>query len=195
MLDVVVYYGRRFDRKDGHMISGSLAERLRVLRAQRGMTLVEAAEQAGVGRDTLSDLERGRRHPVMPTLAKIAKGYGVSVEDLLAVNLEWASTPDLDTFNRKASEASSEELRDLIIRLTAGLPSAATLEDLRERPSDPTRVTRALDIARIHLIGDVLRARGEEPPERIAVAIRQWQKAMTPPPDEESRRDEGHGAA
>ena len=65
------------------MISGSLAERLRVLRAQRGMTLVEAAEQTGVGRDTLSDLERGRRHPVMPTLAKIAQGYGVPVEDLL----------------------------------------------------------------------------------------------------------------
>ena len=65
------------------MISGSLAERLRVLRAQRGMTLVEAAEQAGVGRDTLSDLERGRRHPAMPTLAKIAQGYGVPVEDLL----------------------------------------------------------------------------------------------------------------
>ena len=64
-------------------MSGSLAERLRVLRAQRGMTLVEAAEQVGVGRDTLSDLERGRRHPVMPTLAKIAQGYGVPVEDLL----------------------------------------------------------------------------------------------------------------
>jgi transcriptional regulator with XRE-family HTH domain len=47
------------------------------------MTLVEAAEQTGVGRDTLSDLERGRRHPVMPTLAKIAQGYGVPVEDLL----------------------------------------------------------------------------------------------------------------
>jgi transcriptional regulator with XRE-family HTH domain len=84
MLDVGVYYSRwLFDRKDGHMIPGSLAERLRVLRAQRGMTLVEAAEQAGVGRDTLSDLERGRRHPVMPTLAKIAEGYGVPVEELL----------------------------------------------------------------------------------------------------------------
>jgi transcriptional regulator with XRE-family HTH domain len=45
--------------------------------------LVEAAEKTGVGRDTLSDLERGRRHPVMPTLAKIARGYGVPVEELL----------------------------------------------------------------------------------------------------------------
>ncbi len=62
---------------------GSLAERLRVLRARRGMTLIEAAAQAGVGRDTLSDLERGRRRPSMPTLAKIADGYGVLVDDLL----------------------------------------------------------------------------------------------------------------
>jgi transcriptional regulator with XRE-family HTH domain len=47
------------------------------------LTLIEAAEKLGIGRDTLSDLERGNRHPVMPTLAKIAKGYGVPVEDLL----------------------------------------------------------------------------------------------------------------
>ncbi len=65
------------------MMQGSLAERLRVLRAQRGLTLVEAAAKAGVGRDTLSNLERGRSHPVVPTLAKIAKGYGVPVEELL----------------------------------------------------------------------------------------------------------------
>ncbi len=65
------------------MMQGSLAERLRVLRAQRGLTLVEAAEKTGIGRDTLSDLERRRRHPVMPTLAKIARGYGVPVEELL----------------------------------------------------------------------------------------------------------------
>jgi transcriptional regulator with XRE-family HTH domain len=164
------------------------------------MTLVEAAEQTGVGRDTLSDLERGRRHPVTPTLAKIAKGYGVPVEDLLeepalAGKLEWASTPDLDTFNRKASEASSEELRDLVIQLAAGLPSAATLEDLRERPSDPKRVTRALDLARISLIGDVLRERGEMSPESYSLAFREFLKAMEPSPDEESRRDEDHGAA
>ncbi len=65
------------------MMQGSLAERLRVLRAQRGLTLVEAADKTGIGRDTLSDLERGRRHPVMPTLAKIARGYNVPVEELL----------------------------------------------------------------------------------------------------------------
>jgi transcriptional regulator with XRE-family HTH domain len=65
------------------MMHESLPAKLRVLRARQGLTLIEAAEKLGIGRDTLSDLERGRRHPVMPTLAKIAEGYGVPVEELL----------------------------------------------------------------------------------------------------------------
>src|SRR5688500_7497474 len=65
------------------MMHRSLPARLRVLRARRGLTLIDAAEKIGIGRDTLSDLERGNRHPVMPTLAKIAEGYGVPVEALL----------------------------------------------------------------------------------------------------------------
>lgn len=61
----------------------SLGERLMVARARRGLTLLEAAEKAGIGRDTLSDIERGRRRPLIPTVAKIANGYGVPIEDLL----------------------------------------------------------------------------------------------------------------
>jgi transcriptional regulator with XRE-family HTH domain len=57
--------------------------RLRVLRAERGLSLTEAAERAGIQRQTLALLERGERHPHDPTLAKIAKGYGVPVKDLL----------------------------------------------------------------------------------------------------------------
>src|SRR5215208_3676863 len=65
------------------MMQGSLAMRLRVLRAERGLSLTEAAERAGIQRQTLALLERGERHPHNPTLAKIAKGYGVPVEELL----------------------------------------------------------------------------------------------------------------
>jgi transcriptional regulator with XRE-family HTH domain len=64
-------------------MQGSLAARLRVLRAERGLTQRQAAARAGVTPETISDLERGKRHAYMPTLAKIAKGYGVPVEDLL----------------------------------------------------------------------------------------------------------------
>src|SRR5918993_4397229 len=62
----------------------SLAARLRVLRARKGLTLLAASEELGVDRHTLRDLELGRgRTPRYPTLAKIAEGYDVPVEDLL----------------------------------------------------------------------------------------------------------------
>lgn len=62
----------------------SLAERLRVLRARKGLSLLAASEELGVDRHTLRDLELGRgRTPRYPTLAKIAEGYDVPVEDLL----------------------------------------------------------------------------------------------------------------
>lgn len=65
------------------MAQDKLARRLRVLRAERGLSLTEAAERIGVTRDTLSEIERGKRHPYVPTLTKIAAGYGVPVEGLL----------------------------------------------------------------------------------------------------------------
>jgi transcriptional regulator with XRE-family HTH domain len=54
-----------------------------VLRAERGLTLRQAAEQAGVRPGTLSELERGLHRPHDITLSRVAKGYGVPVEELL----------------------------------------------------------------------------------------------------------------
>ena len=61
----------------------TLARKLRVLRAERGLTLREAAQRTGVDKDTLSKLERGIRHPHDVTISRLAKGYDVPVEDLL----------------------------------------------------------------------------------------------------------------
>jgi transcriptional regulator with XRE-family HTH domain len=62
----------------------TLAARLRVLRARKGLTLLAASEELGIDRHTLRDLELGQgRTPRYPTLAKIADGYDVPVEDLL----------------------------------------------------------------------------------------------------------------
>jgi len=61
----------------------TLSNKLRVLRAERGLSLVEVAKRASIGRDTLSDLEKGRRHPTMATINRLADAYGVPVEELL----------------------------------------------------------------------------------------------------------------
>ena len=54
-----------------------------MLRADLGLTLREVTERTGVAKETLSDIERGLRHPHDATLAKLARGYNVSLEDLL----------------------------------------------------------------------------------------------------------------
>jgi transcriptional regulator with XRE-family HTH domain len=65
------------------MMRGSLAERLRVLRAQYGLTLNQASGKIGVNRHTLRDLELGKREPYGPTIRKIAEAYNVPLAQLL----------------------------------------------------------------------------------------------------------------
>ncbi len=60
-----------------------IALKLRVLREQRGLTHKEAAELANVSRWTLIYLESGKRDPYMPSVTKIARAYGVGVEELV----------------------------------------------------------------------------------------------------------------
>jgi DNA-binding XRE family transcriptional regulator len=60
-----------------------IAEKLRVLREERGLTPKEAAEIADVSPWTLYCLESGKRAPYMPTVTKLAGAYGVSFEELV----------------------------------------------------------------------------------------------------------------
>ena len=62
---------------------GPIALKLRDLRAERGLTQKQAAELARVTLQTLIDLESGKRPPYMPTLTKIARAYGVPLEELV----------------------------------------------------------------------------------------------------------------
>jgi len=61
----------------------TLARKLRVLRAQEGLSIIEVSRRAGIGRDTLSDLEHGHRRPTMATVRALSDVYGVPVEQLL----------------------------------------------------------------------------------------------------------------
>jgi transcriptional regulator with XRE-family HTH domain len=61
----------------------SLGHKLRLMRAERGLSLREAARRAGMVKETISDIERGHTHPYDVTLAKLAKAYDVPVAELL----------------------------------------------------------------------------------------------------------------
>jgi DNA-binding XRE family transcriptional regulator len=60
-----------------------MGEKLRILREERGLTQKGAAQLAEVSPWTLYCLESGKRAPYMPTVTKIARAYGVSVEELV----------------------------------------------------------------------------------------------------------------
>jgi DNA-binding XRE family transcriptional regulator len=62
---------------------GPIAVKLRLLRQERGLTQKEAAQLANVSPWTLFCLESGKRAPYMPTVMKIARAYGVPLEELV----------------------------------------------------------------------------------------------------------------
>jgi|SRR5215212_9876501 len=99
-------------------MEASLKDKLSLIRAERGLTLRKAAKLTGVSKETLNDLERGRRKPHLHTLHKIARGYGVAVETLAggAGQIDDAGDQD-DQDYRVASELeelSEEALEKLI---------------------------------------------------------------------------------
>ena len=64
-------------------MSNWLGLELQRIREEHGLTLLGASEKTGVSRRKISELERGLCVAYLPTLTKIAGGYGVAVEELL----------------------------------------------------------------------------------------------------------------
>ncbi|MEF3047696.1 helix-turn-helix domain-containing protein [Pseudotabrizicola sp. L79] len=60
----------------------NLAERVRALRKERGWTLEQAAQQAGLARSTLSKIENGQMSPTYEALKKLAEGLAITVPQL-----------------------------------------------------------------------------------------------------------------
>ena len=59
-----------------------MRNRVRELRAERKMGQASLAEAAGVRRETVWSIERGRRDPSLATALRIARALGTHVEDV-----------------------------------------------------------------------------------------------------------------
>src|SRR4051812_49762160 len=60
-----------------------VGSRLRQIRAQRGITLVELSGRTGISKSTLSRLENGKRRPSLELLLPLAQAYRVPLDDLV----------------------------------------------------------------------------------------------------------------
>ncbi len=57
--------------------------RLRRVRAERGLTLTQAAARTGISKSTLSRLENGQRRPSLELLLPLSQAYRVPIDDLV----------------------------------------------------------------------------------------------------------------
>lgn len=57
--------------------------KVRKLRVERNLTQTRMAEEFGMDRTFLSDLECGRKSLTLPTLARLAQGFGITLSELL----------------------------------------------------------------------------------------------------------------
>ncbi len=65
-----------------------MENRLEQLRAQKGLTQQELADLAGVSRQTIISLERGRYNPSITLAFRLAHLFGVTVEELFIYSEE-----------------------------------------------------------------------------------------------------------
>ena len=61
-----------------------VAQRLRELRQERGLTQDAVAKAAGVDRVTISRLENGALQPTFETLARVVAAMGARIQDIAA---------------------------------------------------------------------------------------------------------------
>lgn len=64
-------------------ILAQLGKRIRYLRTEKHLSQMDLALDSDITKNYLSDLERGERNPTIMVLNKIAKGLGITLEELL----------------------------------------------------------------------------------------------------------------
>jgi putative transcriptional regulator len=65
-----------------------LNNRLRVLRAEKAISQQVLADEVGISRQTVNSIERGKFNPSVATALKMARYFGVSVEEAFQLTKE-----------------------------------------------------------------------------------------------------------
>ena len=113
-------------------------ERIRVMRAERGMTLRDLEEASGVSKDAISEIERGRRQPRISTIMQLAKGLGVDPTELLKEVAHKAERPEQPVETGDVGPFTAVYQRDgewwigFVEELPGANAQGETLEEARE---------------------------------------------------------------
>ena len=83
---------------DAESINEDLGRRVKKLRSDRGWSLEELASVSGVSRSMLSEIERERANPTLSVTYRIARAFGLSLQDIIesadsasSIQVTWAN--------------------------------------------------------------------------------------------------------
>lgn len=95
--------------QDPEMITAAIANNVRALRTQRGLTLDVLATRSGVSKGMLVQVEQGRTNPSVTTLTRISSALGVTVARLVEVSqspvVRVVEAAEMVTFTQSGSAA------------------------------------------------------------------------------------------
>jgi len=114
-------------------IEHRVADRIRALRAERGLTLGALAERSGVSRSMISVIERAESSPTASVLDRLAAALGVTIATLFAE----AERPDAAPVARAADQPVWSDPETGYVRRNlspAGFPSAIELVEVTLPP-------------------------------------------------------------
>ena len=60
-----------------------LAENLKRIRAEKGISQGDIVKSTGIDKAMISNIENGKTNPTLTTIAKLAKAIGVSIGELM----------------------------------------------------------------------------------------------------------------
>lgn len=99
-------------------INEDLGRRVKKLRGDRGWSLEELASASGVSRSMLSEIERQRANPTLSVTYRIARAFGLSLQDLIesadsASSIQTIRAGDTEQIFRKDKQCQIRTLSPL----------------------------------------------------------------------------------
>lgn len=89
----------------------SLGENIRKFRELKGLSGVDFAALVGISQNYLSEIESNKKGGSRQTLTKIAKAFGITIDELLSDD---TSTLEIKDVQNEASKDSSDEIIDFM---------------------------------------------------------------------------------
>ena len=101
----------------------SLGKRIKKLREQKGITQLELADQTGLARSYIGQIESGLKNASLETIVAIANSLGVSIEEFLKDSVDVTKTA-----------AAPSEVEYILLDCSPGEEKilTKTIRDLRE---------------------------------------------------------------